>query len=113
MVATSHLEESPLLIDLLIHGAQELLPTWRPQLEELRELGRTNLVELLKLGVRQELFRADLDIDLVAGLLQDFHLATYIMRAHDNPGERLLDRARAGMDLILNGLRVRPPPATI
>ena len=47
MVATSHLEESPLLIDLLIHGAQELLPTWRPQLEELRELGRTNLVELL------------------------------------------------------------------
>ena len=113
MVATSHLEESPLLIDLLIHGAQELLPTWRPQLEELRELGRTNLVELLKLGVRQELFRADLDIDLVAGLLQDFHLATYIMRAHDTPGERLLDRARAGMDLILNGLRVRPPPATI
>jgi AcrR family transcriptional regulator len=108
-VATNHLEANPLVMELLVGGAQELLPSWRDQLEELRELGRANLVELLRLGIKQGLFRADLDVDVVAALLQDLHLASYVLRAPDSPASALVARARAGLDLVLNGLRVRPP----
>jgi AcrR family transcriptional regulator len=106
-VGIAYLDGSPLLMDLLVGGAQQLLPAWRDELEELRALGRANLVEILRLGVRQGLFRADLDVDVVAALLQDFHLASYVLRSHEKPGD-IAARARAGLDLVLNGLRVRP-----
>jgi len=108
-VATMHLESNPLVMDLLVGGAQKLLPKWRAQLEELRTLGRANMVELLRLGVKQGLFRADLNVELVAGLLQDFHLATYVLRSHEGAPAMMAERARVGLDLVLNGLRVRPP----
>jgi AcrR family transcriptional regulator len=108
-VATEHLEESPLLKDLLLGAVFDLLPGWRSQLEELRELGRRNIIELLQLGVKQRVFREDLDIPLVAALLQDFHLAGYVLHGG---GDSTLFRKRgvAGLDLVLNGLRPRPPP---
>jgi AcrR family transcriptional regulator len=109
-IGMAHLEDNPLLMDLLVGGAQQLLPTWRAQLEELRSLGRANVVEILRLGQRQGLFRADLDVDTVAALLQDFHLASYVLRTHETSGATMLDRARAGLDLVLNGLRVRATP---
>jgi len=108
-VAMTHLEANPLVMDLLVGGAQVLLPAWRDQLEELRALGRANIVELLKLGIKQGIFRADLDVETVAALLQDFHLSTYVLRSHEGPPAALAIRARAGLDLVLNGLRARPP----
>jgi AcrR family transcriptional regulator len=108
-MATGHLEAHPLVMDLLVGGAQQLLPEWREQLEELRELGRANIVELLKLGVKQGLFCGDLNVEVVAALLQDFHLSGYVLRSHDGPVASLAERARVGLDLVLNGLRVRPP----
>ena len=46
---------------------------------------------------------------LVAGLLQDFRLATYVLRSHEGAPAMMAERARVGLDLVLNGLRVRPP----
>jgi AcrR family transcriptional regulator len=112
-VGMAYLESSPLLMNLLVGGAQELLPTWRDQLEELRALGRANVVEILRLGMRQGLFRSDLDVELVAALLQDFHLASYVLRSHESPGADVSARARVGLDIVLNGLRVRPPPTAL
>ncbi len=108
-MATAHLEGHPLVMDLLVGGAQALLPEWREQLEELRALGRANIIELLRLGVKQGIFRPDLNIEVVGALLQDFHLAGYVLRSHESPLVSSIERARAGLDLVLNGLRVRPP----
>jgi AcrR family transcriptional regulator len=108
-VAVTYLETHPLLIDLLIGASEKLLPTWGEQLEELRALGRANNVEVLRLGIKQGLFRADLDVEVVAALLQDFHLASYILRSHEGRGISMVKRAQAGLDLVLNGLLVRAP----
>ncbi len=110
-VGMAHLEGNPLVMDLLVGGAQQLLPAWREQLEELRALGRANVIEILQLGIRQGHFRRDLDVDVVAALLQDFHLASYVLRSHEVPGATMAYRARVGLDLVLSGLRVRPPAA--
>jgi AcrR family transcriptional regulator len=108
-VGMHHIDTHPLLLELLIGVAQKMLPAWNERLEELRALGRANSIEILRIGIKQGLFRADLDVDVVAALLQDFHLASYVLRAHQRPGPSIAERARAGLDLILNGLRVRPP----
>jgi AcrR family transcriptional regulator len=109
-VATEHLDENPLLKDLLLGAVFDLLPTWKSQLEELRELGRGNIVELLKLGVKQRIFREDLDIPVVAALLQDFHLAGYVLRSGEADTSSFRRRALAGLDLVLHGLKAHPPP---
>jgi AcrR family transcriptional regulator len=109
-MAIQHLEGHPLVMDLLVGGAQKLLPEWRDQLEELRALGRANLVEILRLGIKQGIFKADLDVEVVASLLQDFHLASYVLRNPKGPTTSLTVRAAAGLDLVLNGLRTRPTP---
>ena len=109
-VGMHHLEAHPLVMDLLVGGAHKLLPAWREELEELRALGRANVIELLKLGIKQGLFRPELDVPVAAGLLQDFHLATYVLRSHEGASTAaMVERARIGLDLVLNGLRVRPP----
>jgi AcrR family transcriptional regulator len=108
--AIQHLQERPLVMDLLVGGAQKVLPEWREQLQELRDLGRANIIEILRLGIKQGIFRADLEVELVAGLLQDFHLSSYVLRNPEQPLPDVADRARAGLDLVLNGLRVRQTP---
>jgi AcrR family transcriptional regulator len=109
-MANHHLESRPLVRDLLVGGAQQLLPAWREQLEELRVLGRANLIEILELGVKQGIFRPELELNLVAALLQDLHLASYVLHNPSKPMTDIASRARAGLDLVLNGLRSQPAP---
>jgi AcrR family transcriptional regulator len=101
-----HLERRPLVRALLFGEAMKVLPTWSDRLFELRRLGGANLTEVLRLGVRQRVFREELDVDVVAGLLQDLEVSTFLFHAFDD--EILRDRARVGLDLVLNGLRATP-----
>ena len=110
-VGMDYLEARPLVRELLFGKTREVLPRWANQLDELRALGRTNIIEVLRLGIRQRVFRAQLDVDLVASLLQDLHVAAYLFHQLENNSSReRRQRAKAGLDLVLNGLRIRPAP---
>lgn len=94
------------LISGIYHGE---LPGWAPRFEELRALAHANIVEILRLGIRQNVFRGDLEVQETASLLQDFQTAGMIRMAQVGSAEPglLETRMRAGLDLVLNGLRRR------
>ena len=101
-----YLEERPLVRDLIFGNHQLILPEWADRLDELRALGRTNIIEILRLGVRQGLFRAELDVEGVAEILEDVAIATHVFHARgDDQQERLQKRMRVAFDLLMNGVR--------
>jgi len=103
--AKEYLERHPLVRDLLFGETTRALPSWRGRFEELRALGRTNVAEVLRIGVRQGLFDPSLDVDAAAGVLQDFHLSAQVLYAKDQ--STFAERQAAGLGIVLNGLRVR------
>jgi AcrR family transcriptional regulator len=102
------LETSPLVHDLLTGKTRELLPMWTDRFDELRSLGMQNVIEVVRLGVKQGIFRDELDVPRVAQTLQDMQVAGYLFHGGRGVGEELLAQFAAGLDLVLNGLRVRP-----
>jgi hypothetical protein len=85
-----------------------ILPEWHERLDELRALGRINSSEVLKLGVRQGLFRADLDLEEIATILQDFMIATHLFHDHGpEKQERIARRIATGFEMLMNGIRSR------
>lgn len=105
--AMDHVERHPLVLDLLLGETLRALPDWAERLEGLREVGRANVVEVLRIGVRQELFRADLEVETVASLLQDFQLAAYRGPRSTTRAREIEARVRVGLDLVLHGLCAR------
>jgi AcrR family transcriptional regulator len=108
------LEHSPLVRDLLLGKAAEVLPPWSERFAALRLLGATPVLEVLRLGIRQGLFRPDLDVETLASMLQDLQLTTYIFHSYGKDperGQRLERRQKAGLELVLEGLRVKPSAA--
>lgn len=101
-----YFEEHPLVRDLFIgvfHGEH---PEWAERFEELRALGRTHVAELLRLGIRQGRFRADLDVEETAAILQDFqHAALVVQSRCGDLAPEIERRARAGYELVLRGLQ--------
>ena len=103
------LETHLLVRDLMFGKTYSMLPDWAERLQELRALGLTNVVEALNLGIKQKIFRSNVDVKLVASLLQDLLYASFLFHSHGaGRAQQLRERRGAGLDLILNGLRVRP-----
>lgn len=102
--AQKHLEANTLVRDLFRGEMVRMLPKWAGRFDELRDLGRANLAEVLRIGVRQGVFRADLQIDDVASLLQDMHLAAQILRPANATDAQMNQRAQVGFDLVLRGI---------
>jgi AcrR family transcriptional regulator len=103
--STTYLDKHPLVRDLLFGETARTLPNWRARFDELRATGRTNLSEVLRIGIRQGLFRDDLDVDGVALVLQDFHYSA--LHTYDANDADFSRRASIGIDLVLNGLRAK------
>jgi len=101
------LEKSPLVHDLLMGKTRELMPMWQAQFEELRYLGTANVIEVLRLGIKQGIFRPELAVEQVARTLQDLQVAGYLFHGGKGLSEELLAQYAAGLDMVLNGLRVR------
>jgi AcrR family transcriptional regulator len=113
LAGLTYLHERPLVRGLLFGTHHLLMPEWVDRLDELRELGRANVREILTLGVRQGRFRDDLDLEEVAKILQDVALSTYLL--HDrgvSMDERLQHRLETAFDLLMNGLKKIARPAT-
>jgi AcrR family transcriptional regulator len=106
LAGLQYMEERPLVRDLIFGNHQLLLPEWAERLDDLRALGRQNASEIIRLGVRQGLFRAELDVDEVASILEDVAIATQVFhfRGADKV-ERLKKRMRTAFDLVMNGIR--------
>ena len=102
------LEGSPLVRDLLFGKTRELLPMWSDRFDELRALGTHNVIEVLRLGIRQRLFRADLDVERISTVLQDMQIAGYLFHGGRRSNEEMMEFYAAGLDLVLHGLKVRP-----
>ncbi len=103
------LETHPLVRDLMFGHTYQMLPNWADRLRDLRMLGVSNVVEALKLGIRQGIFRDNVDIELVASLLQDLVYSSYLFHSQGTGRpEQLRTRRIAALDLVLNGLRIRP-----
>lgn len=108
--AIKNLEGYPLVKDLFLGHFHKLLPDWRHKFNELLGIGRAQLEELLRLGIRQGRFREDLDIENTAVLLQDLHLAAHLFHEQEleEHPERLDPRIKAGLSLVLRGLLRAP-----
>jgi AcrR family transcriptional regulator len=106
MFSFQKLESSPLVRDLLFGKTREMLPMWSERFEELRSLGRQNVVEVLKLGIKQGRFRKEIDVERTAQALQDFQIAGYLFHAAKGVGEELMELYKVGLDLVLHGLMV-------
>ncbi len=106
LAGIQYLEERPLVRDLIFGNHQILLPEWADRLDELRGLGRTNCAEIIRLGIRQGVFRADLDVEELSMLLEDMAIATQVFHNRGaNRTERLRKRLLTAFDLLMNGIR--------
>jgi TetR/AcrR family transcriptional regulator, cholesterol catabolism regulator len=104
-----YLAAHPLVRDLFAGIHEGTLPDWVEQFEELRTMGREIVAQVLRLGIRQGELRSDLDVELVAALLQDIQHSGYIVygeRWTCDPSSAAA-RTRALMMLVLDGLRAR------
>jgi AcrR family transcriptional regulator len=101
-------ESHPLAADLLTGAADTHVPGHGDRMAELRRLGLSQVVTVLELGVAQGVFRADLDIEPVARVLQEMHLTGLLLphRTH-LPSTEVRRRQGAALDLVLRGLEVR------
>jgi AcrR family transcriptional regulator len=101
-----YLGDRPLVRELLFGNHHLILPEWAERLDQLRELGRSNTLEILHLGVKQKRFRRDLDLDEVAKIIQDVIISTYLF--HDRGVDRearMQRRMETCFDLLMHGLR--------
>jgi AcrR family transcriptional regulator len=103
------LRSHPLVSDLIVGIHYGDLPGWEIRFDQLRALGHANLVEILKLGIRQRRFRDDLNLETTAHVLQDMLHAGYIFhrRSKGLDDEQLYARLETGLELVLSGLRAR------
>ncbi len=108
LASLKRVQARPLVRDLLLGVVRNQLPGWAERLEELRGLGRTNVEEILRLGIRQGLFKEGLDVPEVATVLQDLQVVGVLRTVE--PGldpARLRKLTTVALDLVLNGLRDR------
>lgn len=88
-------------------GTQD--PHWSPLFEELRAMGNTPVAEVLRLGMRKQELRADMDVDAVAAIIQDMTYAPFVMYG-DEWGADASEVTRwveTEATLCLQGLRAR------
>jgi AcrR family transcriptional regulator len=111
LAGLAYVESRPLVRDLVFGNHQLMLPEWAVRLDELRAVGRTNLLEIVRLGVRQGVFRADIDVDVVAELLEDVAIATHVFHSRGPDKEqRLKKRVHTALDLLMRGIRAPEQP---
>ena len=100
----------PLVRDLLA-WRMDVLPDYRERFEQVREMTVLAIAEILRIGVRQGVFRDDLEIEGTAALLRDIQASGYlfyVMRGESGGDyDYYVERTMTGLRLLLDGLRKR------
>jgi AcrR family transcriptional regulator len=104
-----YLAEHPLARGLFSGAHHGLLSDWTDRFEQLRTMGRASVAELLRIGIRSGEFRADIEVEEVAGVLQDLTHAGYVLYGDRWVKEPALAlrRTATSLGLALDGLRKR------
>jgi len=106
--AFGYLDTHPIVRDLLLGNLEEVLPLWVEQIDDLREIGRGYIRQILNLGVAAGTFRGDLDIDAVARMLQDMHAMALVLNYRERrPLSEQIAAAGLALDVLLRGLLAR------
>ncbi len=104
--ALQFLDARPLVRDLFMRLSEGLIQGWQFRFDGLRDIALANLIEILRLGQRQGIFRQDLDTSRTAEVLHDIYLAGYIFSRRPGADEiDVVQRFETGFDIVLNGLR--------
>src|SRR5215470_18931267 len=85
-IGLEYLDSRPLLRHLLFGEAHLILPDWAERLDQLIALGREDAIQILRLGIRQGLFREQIDVETVAEILLDMQIAFFVL--HDRGPNR-------------------------
>ncbi len=110
----AYLESHPLVKELFLGNYSGQLPDWTEQFNALRSLGHANISEILRTGIRQGLFRADLDVEETAYVLQELHVSGCLALVQRRAkAEEITRRLKAGMVLVFEGLRARPAATVV
>jgi AcrR family transcriptional regulator len=102
-----YMESKPLVKDLLFGAHNQVLQEFPDRLEQLQEIGLHTIMEILRIGIRQGRFRAELEVHTVASIMQDMTLSAHLLHGQSLSPDLAANRIRVGLDLILNGIRVR------
>lgn len=92
--AIANLQRYPLLKDILFGKFKRHLPKLHDKLHEIRRINLLPIREILALGIRQEIFKQDLDIEMVGEILLDIHMATILFHTNENFEVRELERRK-------------------
>jgi AcrR family transcriptional regulator len=110
--AFATLERYPLARGLITNVYAADLPDFADRLDELRAQGLSTVLEILRIGVRQGRFRADLDVEAVAGVFLDLMTSTIMFHAVGADAQAKVARhAAAVLDLVLRGITPRAQEA--
>jgi AcrR family transcriptional regulator len=103
--AFATLERHPLARGLVTNAYAADLPDFVERLDELRAHALSTVLEILRIGLRQGRFRANLDIEAVAEVFLDLMTAAIMFHSSgENAAARLARHAAAAFDLVLRGL---------
>jgi len=104
-----YLAGHPLARGLFSGAHYGLLPDWTERFEQLRTMGRADVAEVIRMGIRSGEFRPDLDVEESAEILQDLTHAGYTLYGDRWAKDPAVAKRRiAGvLDFGLNGLRKR------
>ncbi|MBT3584217.1 MAG: TetR/AcrR family transcriptional regulator [Halobacteriovoraceae bacterium] len=102
----TQIDQHPLIRDFLFGKYSQFLLSLKSKLPALRSLSLTPIGEILKLGIKQGTFKKDLNVEQVANILLDLHVATFLFHMNSQTTmDDLLEREEAAFNLIFNGIK--------
>jgi AcrR family transcriptional regulator len=99
-----YLDNRPMLRQFLVEDLDYSMEVWVKKLDHIRRKCSANSAKILEHGIRQGSFRADLDVDNTALVLQDILIHALILKYRRGVSEALV-WASTALDLMLRGLK--------
>lgn len=107
--AVTELEQSPLLLQLVLVQCDAYLPGWEDHLDKLRKRLIDVVGQVIKVGMSEGHIRKELPVEVVASLIFDVHVAGQLLSQRPGPHKDKLaaQRRMVALDVIFNGIRAR------
>ncbi|MBX5482650.1 MAG: TetR/AcrR family transcriptional regulator [Myxococcaceae bacterium] len=105
--AFEYIGHHPLLMQLMLGLLSEVAPEWDAKFYALRMKFSAVIEDALKVGIQQKRLRADMDVEMVASIMFEMHVATYVLHLRGDPDkeQRAARRRAVALDLLYRGLR--------